>query len=124
VTDTLRRERNTEMVRRFNAAMAEAGFPTRMFVGPVIAGSHMHTYDDGFSNAPPAIVWQALWLAKGNDPHPCWSCWEIANRADPLGPDHEQGRWASDCVTGRRGGCHFPSGPSNPPRDLLRGKGR
>jgi len=121
MTDTSHRERNIVTVHRFNAAMAEAGYP---LVRLVVGTADGNIYQGWSQPAPPAIVWQALWLAKAGEPHPCWSCWEIANRADPLGPDHEQGRYASDCVTGRRGGCHFPDGPSVPPKELLRGRDR
>lgn len=102
-------------VERFNAAMAEAGYPNRR----LWCDGTGSIYPAGDAPAPPAVVWQALWLANGGDPHPCWSCWDVANRADPLGPDWEKRRWASDCVTGRRGGCHFPNGPARPPRELL-----
>jgi hypothetical protein len=107
-----------EYVKRFNMAMAEAGYPrTRMHVS--FDERHMYS-DDGFPGfAPPAVVWQAFKVAKMGDPHPCWSCWEATNRADPLGDNHDGGNWASDCVTGKRGGCHFPNGPATPPRELL-----
>lgn len=99
-------------VERFNVAIAEAGYPEcqmwtvdgRMYASRVMP-------------APPAVIWQASYLAKAGEPHPCWSCWDASNRADPLGPDWERRRWASDCVTGR--GCHFPDGPARPPRELL-----
>lgn len=110
------RHRNAVFVARFNVGITEAGYPMEgMWMD---RDGHMHSPER--RHAPPAAVWQALFLAKKGDRHPCWSCWATANAADPLGPDHVKGRWASDCVTGRRGGCHFPDGPARPPRELLR----
>lgn len=107
---------NTEFVARFNAATAEAGYPSvRLRVGE---------YDNLFGDIavypPPVIIWTALYLARQGEPMPCWACWEASNRAASAFSDPEgKTRWASDCVMNRRGGCHFPSGPAFPPRSLL-----
>lgn len=112
VTNT---ERNQSYAERVNAAMAEAGYSCFTMLsldGKLYTSPH-------WVNVPRAVIWQALYLAKQGDPHPCWSCWSVAEATDPLGPDHAKGRWASDCVSGRNSGCHFPEGPGKPPRELL-----
>ena len=105
-----------EFVRRFNMAMAEAGYP----------GEHLWVEGGDIYGvwhfAPAAVVWQAFDVARRPNKGPCWSCWKASNDADPLGLGFSVGRWASDCVTGKRGGCHFPNGPSRPPRELLRAR--
>jgi hypothetical protein len=95
---------------RFNVAMAEAGYPTAVMVVDENGERYMSPLVAG---APPAVVWQALHLAAGDAAHACWSCWEVAYR------DRDRASWASDCATGARGGCHFPEGPSRPPREPL-----
>lgn len=104
--------RNRGFAERFNAAMAEAGYRATLEVDEVGRIWQRHS-------APCATTWQALFLAKAGDPHPCWACWHAAAHSDPFGSGEEVRRWASDCVTGRRGGCHFPDGPARPSRREL-----
>ena len=101
----------------YTAAMAEAGYPfERMTLEPE-TGALLRP---AWSPVPLHLQYQALKLARITAgwpyPGPCWACWLEGQTSEE--PSHA--RAASDCATGRRGGCHHPSGPADPPRSLLR----
>lgn len=105
-----------EMIRRFDAACTEAGWPNVRFTvagtmhsgWPKVVVGRNHTGD-----VPAAVYWMACDIAymDDGDPYACWPCWQASTDAEY----DDDSAWR--CA---EGDCAHPEGPSRPPRELLR----